>query len=245
MKRSLPLLLLSIVPAFAVDSDIIVGATYSDTNYNTMERSDTVTTTFEANLYSGDMSAQILTSYYRSDDTNMSNSGWGDTQLGIYFKTHPSLSLTLRPGFGIILPTYDSGYDNEAVDIFASLNAQYDFDEHYYAFGGLGYTIVNDKDVRNAVRYRRSSLIVGDSIEYRNTAFFTVGTGYQTHNNGYINVAYTQNQSIYAEIESFKTLSINAMMPLDSHWFVIGNYRHGLSDTTSDNEVALRVGYYF
>lgn len=245
MKRVLPLILLSVLQASASEGDIIVGATYSDINYNTMEKADTLTTTLQADLYRGDMTAQILTSYFRSDNSNIDDSGWGDTQLGLFFKTYPSSTLTLQPGFGIILPTYNTRYNNEAVDIFASIYAQYDFDKSYYLFGGLTYTMVNDKDVRDAVRYQHSSFIIGDTIQYQNTSSFTVGTAYRTYNNGYINIAYTQTESIYADVDTFKTLSLNAMMPLDHHWFVLGNYRHGLSDTTSDNEIALRIGYNF
>jgi hypothetical protein len=245
MKRVLPLILLSVLQASASEGDVIVGATYSDINYNTMEKADTLTTTLQADFYRGDMTAQILTSYFRSDNSTIDESGWGDTQLGLYFKTYPSSTLTLQPGFGIILPTFNTRYNNEAVDIFASIYAQYDFDKSYYLFGGLTYTMVNDKDVRDAVRYRRSSFIIGDTIQYQNTSSFTVGTAYRTYNNGYINIAYAQSESIYAGVESFKTLSLNGMIPLDHHWFVLGNYRHGLSDTTSDNEIALRIGYNF
>lgn len=245
MKHIVPLIFLSVVQAWAVEGDVIVGATYSDINYNTMEKTDTLTTTFQADFYSGNMSAQLLTSYFHSDDTNMSDNGWGDTQLGLYFTIYPSSSLTLQPGFGVILPTYDTRYNNEAVDIFASLYAQYDLDRYYYVFGGLTYTIVNDKDVQNVMRNRRSSYILGDTVEYQNTSSLTVGAAYKTIDNGYINLAYTQTQSIFSGVESFKTLSLNAMMPLDTRWFVLGNYRHGLSDTTSDNEFALRIGYNF
>ncbi len=212
--------------------DIIVGATYADTNYNTLEKSDTLTTTFQADMYRGNISAQILTSYFRSDETNTSDNGWNDTQLGVYFQTHPSSSLTLQPGFGIILPTYDSGYNNEAIDLFGSVHAQYDLDEHYHLFGGLTYTLINDKNIPN-------------SVQYRNTTAFTAGIGYTIPNNGFINVAYTQSQSIYTGVEAFKTLSLNGMIPLDAHWFVLGNYRYGLSDSTSDNEISVRLGYYF
>lgn len=245
MKRVLPLILLSVLQASATEGDVIVGATYSDINYNTMEKADTLTMTFQADLYRGNMTAQLLTSYYRSEETQMNDSGWGDTQLGLYFATYPSSSLTLQPGFGIILPTYDTGYDNEAVDVFGSIYAQYDLDKDYYVFGGFTYTVVNDKDAQNIMRYRRSSFIIKDSVEYQNTSSFTVGAAYKTKDNGYINIAYAQTQSIYAGVESFKTLSLNAMIPLDTRWFVLGNYRHGLSDTTSDNEFALRLGYNF
>jgi hypothetical protein len=212
--------------------DIIVGANYSDTNYNTLEKANTLTTTFQADVYRGNMSAQISTSYFRSDETNISDSGWNDTQLGLYIKMHPSSSLTLQAGSGVILPTYNSGYDNEATDLFGSINAQYDLDEHYNVFGGFTYTLVNDKSILN-------------TVEYQNTSAFTAGVGYATTNNGFINGAYTQSQSIYTGVEAFKTLSINGMIPLDKHWFVLGNYRYGLNDSTSNHEVAMRLGYYF
>lgn len=212
--------------------DIIIGANYSDTNYNTLEKADTLTTTLQADIYRGNISAQISTSYFRSDETNSSDSGFNDTQLGLYMKTNLSSSLTLQPGFGVILPTYNSGYNNEAIDLFGSINAQYDLNEHTHVFGGLTYTLVNDKNVP-------------DRVQYQNTTAFTAGIGYTVPNNGFINVAYAQSQSIYTGVEAFKTLSLNGMVPLDAHWFVLGNYRYGLSDSTSDNEIALRLGYYF
>lgn len=212
--------------------DIILGATYADTNYNTLEKANTLTTTFQADVYHGNISAQISSSYYRSDETNSSDNGWNDTQLGLYIKMKPFTSLTLQPGVGVILPTYKSGYNNEAIDIFGSINAQYDLDEHYHVFGGLTYTLVNDKNIRN-------------TVQYRNTTALTAGIGYATVNNGFVNVAYTQSQSIYTEVEAFKTLSLNGMIPLDKHWFILGNYRYGLNDSTSDNEVSMRLGYYF
>lgn len=245
MKRILPLMCLCLFQASAAESDVMIGTTYSDTNYNTMEKSDTFTTTLQADFFQGDMSAQILTSYFRSDDTYVSDNGWGDTELGFYYKTYPSSALTLQPGFGVILPTYKSGYNNEAIDIFGSINAKYDFDKHYYVFGGFTYTVVNDKDVQDATHYHHSSYIVGDSIQYHNTSSYNIGTGYKINTNGYVSIEYAQIQSIYADVESFKILSLNARMPVDTHWFLIGNYRYGLSDTASDNEIALRVGYYF
>lgn len=229
-----------------IGSDIIIGGVYSDTNYNTLEKADTFTTTFQADVYYGDMSAQILTSYFRSDGTGTNDDGWNDTQLGVYLKTYPSAALTLQPGFGIILPTYNSGDNSEAIDVFGSLNAQYDLDKHYNIFGGLTYTVVNDKDGRRIVRDKNSHAIISDTpIQYQNTTAFMAGIGYAADNNGFINIAYTQSQSIYTGVEAFKTLSLNGMLPLDNHWFVLGNYRYGLSDSTSDNEIAVRLGYYF
>ena len=245
MKRVLPFVFLSAIQAFGVESDVIVGATYSDINYNTMAKADTLTTTFQGDLYSGNMSAQILTSYFRSNDNNISDSGWGDTQLGLYYTTSPSPSLTLQPGFGIILPTFNTGYNNEAIDLFGSIYAQYDLEKNYYVFGSFTYTVVNDKDIQNVTRYRNSSFILGNTIHYQNTSSLTAGAAYKTFNNGYINIAYAQTQSIYAGVDAFKTLSLNAMTHLDSRWFVIGNYRYGISDTASDNEIAVRVGYNF
>lgn len=218
MKRILPLMCLCLIQASAFESDVMIGTTYSDTNYNTMEKSDTFTTTLQADVYKGDMSAQILTSYFRSDDSNVNDNGWGDTELGFYYKIHPSASLTLQPGFGVILPTYKSGYNNEAIDIFGSINAKYEFDKYYYVFGGFTYTLVNDKDVQDATQYHHSSYIVGDSIQYHNTSSFNVGTGYKINNNGYISVEYAQIQSIYTDVESFKILSLNGR----SHLMLIG-----------------------
>lgn len=210
--------------------DIIVGAGYSDTNYNTLEKTDTLTTTFQADMYRGNLFAQILTSYYRSDESN--DQGWNDTQTGVYFKSNIAPALNIQVGGGLILPTFKTGYNNEAIDLFGSLYAKYDLDESFNLFGGYTYTLVNDKSIPNIV-------------QYHNTHSFTAGAGYSTHHNGFANIAYEEFESIYVGLETFKTLSLNGMLPIDEHWFLLGNYRYGLSDSASDNEVILRVGYYF
>jgi len=267
MKRILFLLLLSSVCLFAIDSDldgvsdgsdrcpntpfgdladdfgctkktlytdtaydIILGIGYADTNYNTLEKTNTLTTTLQADMYRGNLSAQILTSYYRSDESG--DKGWNDTQAGVYFKSNIAPALNIQVGGGLILPTFKTGYDNEAVDVFGSLYAKYDLDESYNLFGGYTYTFVNDKPIANVV-------------QYHDTNSFTVGAGYSTHHSGFINIAYEKFESIYVGVETFKTLSLNGMVPIDSNWFILGNYRYGLSDSASDNEVILRVGYYF
>lgn len=224
--------------------DLIVGINYADTNYNTLEKADTLTTTFQADMYRGDLFAQILTSYFHSVETNTTDSGWNDTQMGVYIKSHPASNLTLQSGLGIILPTYDSGYGNEAVDIFGAINLQYDINEHYHLFGGLTYTMVNDTDIQDALQDGNTSS-VSSTVQYRNTTAFTAGVGYATLHNGFVNIAYSQSDSIYVGVSPFKTLSLNSMLPLDDHWFVLGNYRYGLSESTSDHEIAVRLGYYF
>jgi hypothetical protein len=105
-------------------------------------------------------------------------------------------------------------------------------DESFNLFGGYTYTFVNDKPI-------------GNVVQYHDTNSFTVGAGYSSHHSGFINIAYEKFESIYVGVETFKTLSLNGMIPIDSNWFILSNYRYGLSDSASDNEVILRVGYYF
>ncbi|MGZ5207924.1 MAG: DUF3187 domain-containing protein [Sulfuricurvum sp.] len=212
--------------------DIIMGYNYASSNYNTLEDTKTSSATLQADIYHGNLSAQLLASYFTSADSSTSDSGWNDTQLSLFYAFKPTSSLMIQAGLGIILPTYSTGYNNEATDYSGSLFARYLATSNINLFGGYNYTLINDTDIPGVA-------------SYQNTHAFYGGVGYVSSKIGSINLSYANSQSIYSEVDPIETLSVGTIIPLDSHWFVLGDYRYGLSDSASDHEAALRVGYTF
>ncbi len=210
--------------------DIIMGLNLSSMNANTLENAKTSNTTFQGDVYHGNFSAQLLASYFKSKDSTYRDKGWNDTQLNLFYLFNPTKELMIQTGVGVIFPTYSTGYSNEAADYMASLSLQYSLDKNINLFGGYSYTMVNDDDV-------------GNLLNYQNTNAFYAGVRYLDNKNKSLSVSYTNTQSIYSGVNPIETLSFGAMIPLNLHWFVLGDYRYGLS--ASDHEAALRIGYAF
>jgi hypothetical protein len=212
--------------------DIIMGLNLSSMNANTLENTKTSNATLQADIYHGNFSAQFLTSYFKSQDSTYSDSGWNDSQINLFYLFKPTTEFMFQAGVGVIAPTYSTGYSNEAADYLASLSLQYSLDKNIHLFGGYSYTMVNDNDVENL-------------LNYQNTNAFYAGIRYIGSKNKSISASYTNSQSIYSGVKPIETLSVGVMLPLDSHWFLLGDYRYGISDSASDHEAALRVGYTF
>jgi len=212
--------------------DIIMGYNYASSNPNTLEDTKTSSTTLQADFYHGNFSGQIQASYYKSTGSSYNTQGANDTQLALYYSLKPLTTLTIQAGAGIILPTYETGYNNEASDYLGSLSLKYSPTNNIDFFGGYTHTMINDDNIPNLV-------------DYQDTDAFYAGIGYMSANNASLHLSYTNAQSIYVGVENIETLSCGMMIPLDSHWFILGDYRYGLSSSASDNEIALRIGYAF
>lgn len=211
--------------------DIIFGIDLSQTNYDTMEKTDLVTETLQADYYYKNFSLQAATSYHNSDSDTYSDSGLGDSFLAAYYKITPTNELDIRLGLGVILPTYDTDLNNNNADYTASLNFSYMFDD-MNLFGGYSHTIINDDDVNNVA-------------VYQDTDAYSLGLGFYPAKQLYISGAYNSSESIYAGVEDIETLSLYAFYNIDQHWFASFTYSLGVSDTASDNSISLRLGYYF
>jgi len=212
--------------------DIIMGYNYASSNPNTLENAKTSSATFQADLYRGSFSAQIQSSYYQSDGSSTNEQGWNDTQLSLFYAFKPTDFLMIQTGAGIIFPTYSTGYNNEAADYVGSVALAYSLNQNISLFGGYSYTMVNDDNIPNVV-------------DYQDTNAFYTGIRYMDTKNNSVNLSYTNAQSIYAGVDAIETVSCGVMVPLNTHWFVLGDYRYGLSDSASDHEAALRLGYVF
>lgn len=212
--------------------DIILGTGYSQINYASQEKADTTTQTFQADYYNGNLMAQISGSYFQSSSPGFTESGLGDTLAALYVKSTFQNDITVQTGVGILLPTYNSGYHNEAIDYQGSIGLQYDLNERSDLFGGYSYTVINDTDIPTMV-------------QYQNTHSFYLGAGYSLNDKTRLSTSYGQSKSMYVGTEIIKTASASLFYQLTSHWFTMLDYRYGLSDSASQHDGSVRLGYYF
>jgi hypothetical protein len=212
--------------------DIILGAGYSQINYASQEKANTTTQTIQADYYNGNIWAQVTGSYFNSSSPSFKQSGLGDTLIAIYYKSLFENGITIQTGVGVLLPTYNSGYYNEAVDYQGSINVHYDLNDRYNLFGGYSYTLVGDKDVPS-------------TLLYQNTQAFYAGAGYTLSDKATISSTYAQSQSMYVGTQTIKTASASLFYQLSTHWFTMLDYRYGLSDSASDQDGSVRIGYSF
>ncbi len=227
--------------------DVIMGVSYSQMDPTTQEKTDTLATSIQADYYYKSLSLQITTAYFNSE-SSVSSSGLTDTFVGAYYQLNPVNALSLRIGGGLLLPTYDAGYDNNNIDYTASASISYLLEE-VNLFGSYSYTMINDTDA-NYLDVNGNPV----SISYQNTSSFNAGLGFYPTNRLYLSGAYNQSQSIYnkivtdtgsSSVEPLETASAYLFYTIDKHWFTTAGYAYGLSDSASDHYLGLRLGYYF
>ena len=224
--------------------DIIAGVSLSQFNENTLSAldpndTDTLTTTLQVDYYYKNFSFQASTSYFDSQSRNDSDSGQNDSFIGAYYQLYPASSLSLQLGGGLLLPTYDTGYDNNNLDYTASASLSY-LVQNTNLFGGYSYTLINDDDFSYLDSDKKTV-----TVRYRNTNAFNAGIGFYPTEKLYTSIAYTRSDSIYQNVEAIETASAYLFYTIDKHWFATLNYAYGLSDSASDHYGAFRLGYYF
>ncbi len=227
--------------------DVILGASYSQIDPTTQEKTDTLAASIQADYYYKSFSLQVSTAYFNSE-SSVSSSGQTDTFIGAYYQFNPLDALSFRLGGGLFLPTYDAGYGNNNTDYMAVANVSYLF-SNINLFGSYSYTMINDTDAS----YLDSNGNPVD-ISYQDTSGFNLGIGFYPTDRLYISAAYNQSDSIYNTIvtdqgtntvEPLETASAYLFYTIDKHWFTTLSYAYGLSDSASDNFLAARIGYYF
>jgi hypothetical protein len=215
--------------------DIIYGLNFYQTNYTTLEEADSISQSIQLDYYYHKFSLQLNTSYYNSDSKTYDNSGMNDTFIGAYYTFDSLKNTSIRLGGGLILPTYDTEFNNNNTDYVGSVNVSHTVKD-INLFGGYSYTIINDDNVR---------LGGASSIQYQNTNAISFGAGIYLNDKFYTSLAYSSSDSMYKNVEDIQTASFYAFYTIDSNWFTTFNYAYGLSDSASDNALSLRVGYYF
>ena len=216
--------------------DVIVGMSYSGADYNQLSRSDTATTSLQADYYYKDLSLQAAASYYYSQESDggTATKGFYDTFLGASYGIAMTESLKLYGGLGVLLPTYETTLNNNETDYKASVSVSYTF-KKINLFGGYSYTFVGDRDV----------VVSSISYKYQDTHSFNGGAGIYASSDLYLSLSYFESDSIYADYARIKSASLYGYYTIDKNWFTTLSYARGLSDTATDNYASLRLGYYF
>ena len=220
--------------------DVIVGASYSESDYLTLNTTDTLSSTLQIDYYYKNFSLQASTSYFKTDGDSFSDSGLYDSFIGAAYQFKPVKNLSLRVGIGALLPTYDTSLNNNNTDYTASLNVSYNISK-FNLFGGYTYTLINDDDVS----FVDVNGTVTSSANYQNTSAYSLGAGYYMTNKIYLSGSYNSSDSIYQGVEEIQTASVYGYYSIDEHWFSTCSYAYGLSDSASTNYVSLRLGYFF
>lgn len=208
--------------------DVIAGIGSSQLNYANNVKEETLTTTLQADYYNQNFSAQVIASHFTSDG----DSGLNDTLIAGYYQLPISEAVHLKLGVGVLLPTYETGYNNEAADYGASAGVSYQLDGQTALIGGYSYTLVNDTDVSGV-------------LAYQNTRAWYAGANILMNERLSLGGAYHYGDSIYTNVEAIKKLSAYGLYRFDKHWFGNAGYAYGLSDSASDHAFDLRLGYYF
>lgn len=219
--------------------DIIVGASYSDSDYQTLSQTKTIASSVQVDYYYKNFSLQASTSYFSTKGSGYQDRGIYDSFIGGAYQFDIVEALSIRIGAGAIIPTYKTSLNNNNTDYVGSLNFSYTLN-NFNIFGGYSYIMVNDEDI--TIIYNTNSV---QNIVYQNTNAFSAGLGYYLTEKLYINGAFNSSNSIYATSEDIRTVSAYLYYTIDEHWFSTFSYARGLSETASKNYISLRLGYFF
>lgn len=219
--------------------DFIVGVSYSDSDYNTLNATDTLATSLQVDYYYKQFSLQASTSYFKTDGGEYSDSGLYDSFLGASYRLNAIDKLSISMSAGLILPTYDTELDNNNMDYTASVNLSYLIDD-MNIFGGYSLSLINDDDVDWV-----DSDGNNQSTKYQNTNALNAGLGYYLSNKLYMSASYSMSDSIYSGVEDIETVNIYGYYSIDKDRFFTASYSNGLSDSASDNYLSLRLGFLF
>ena len=214
--------------------DIIFGLNFSQADYTTMEKTDTISQSLQIDYFYKNFSIELSSSYYDSQSVTYNNRGINDSFIGAYYKIKLNSDVKLRFGMGAIIPTYESEFDNNSADYTSSLNISYLLND-INLFGGYSFTLINDDDV------------VTDTITilYQNSNSFNIGAGFYPTSKLYISALYSSSDSIYKDIATIETASSYLFYTINTSWFTTLSYAYGISDSASDNYASIRLGYYF
>jgi len=218
--------------------DFIIGASYSESDYKTLNQTDTLSSSLQFDYYYKNFSLQLATSYFSTAGGDYSDSGFNDTFISTFYNLTPLDSLLVRVGFGLVLPTYEAAFENNNLDYSAQLSLSYQF-ESVNLFASYLYTIINDDDFS----YLDNNST--ESVSYQNTSAMSLGLGYYINDSFYLSSAYNTSNSIYTTIEDIETLSLYGYYSINQEYFTTLSYAYGLSDSASKHYLSLRLGYLF
>ena len=210
--------------------NIIVGLSYSDSDYRILKATDTLATSFQIDYYYKQFSFQVSTSFFTTDGSGYSDSGLYDSFLGASYMLGKIDNVSVSLSAGVILPTYDTELNNNNIDYTTSVNLSYAL-KNMNIFAGYTLTLINDDDV--------------GEITYQDTNAFSGGIGYYLNKKLYMSASYNLSNSIYNEVEDIETATVYGYYSIDKDRFTTLSYSHGLSDSASDTYISVRFGFIF
>jgi hypothetical protein len=225
------------IPQKIAHYDLLVGVSYAQSDYHSLNQTDTTSVTLSFDYYYKQLSFLVSTSYFYTQSSSYSSSGLYDTFTGVYYNFYPQENFNISLGGGVILPTYNSVYGNNSADYSVSLNFSYMYSA-LNLFGGYIYTLINDSDVVDTDT-------TTTDLYYQNTNSINIGLGYYVNDALYSSISYNQTDSIYADIETIRSVMLYGTYSIDSNYFTTFSFDYGLSDSASDYVLSLRIGYYY
>jgi len=219
--------------------DIIIGVNYSNSDYRSLNATDTLASSLQVDYYYKQFSLQASTSFFKTEGSGYSDSGLYDSFLGASYRLNPINNLSISLSAGALLPTYDTELKNNNTDYTASVNLSYTLD-NFNIFGGYSYSLINDYDMLVTLENGSSY-----SVIYQNTNAFSGGLGYYLSSNLYVSASYSMSDSIYVGVDDIETATVYGYYSINKDIFTTLSYSYGLSDAASDDYISLRLGFLF
>ena len=219
--------------------DIIIGVNYSNSDYRSLNATDTLASSLQVDYYYKQFSLQASTSFFKTEGSGYSDSGLYDSFLGASYRLNPINNLSISLSAGALLPTYDTELKNNNTDYTASVNLSYTLD-NFNIFGGYSYSLINDYDMLVTLENGNSY-----SVIYQNTNAFSGGLGYYLSSNLYVSASYSMSDSIYVGVDDIETATVYGYYSINKDIFTTLSYSYGLSDAASDDYISLRLGFLF
>ncbi len=219
--------------------DIIIGVNYSNSDYRSLNATDTLASSLQVDYYYKQFSLQASTSFFKTEGSGYSDSGLYDSFLGASYRLNPINNLSISLSAGALLPTYDTELKNNNTDYTASVNLSYTLD-NFNIFGGYSYSLINDYDMLVTMEDGSSYTVI-----YQNTNAFSGGLGYYLSSNLYVSASYSMSDSIYVGVDDIETATVYGYYSINKDMFTTLSYSYGLSDAASDDYISLRLGFLF
>lgn len=179
--------------------------------------------TLELDYYYQNISLQLSSSYYNFKNTTLNENGINDTNLNFFYKFYPKENFMLTVATGISFPTYYNS-DNKT-DYSTSITGYYYLEDLSFSTG-FGYKIIGDTNSSNVF-------------------FYNINTGYTWNSKYYYSIGYYVSESIYNGIENFKSIALYNHYSINKKLFTILSLSKGLSNTSLDESIGVKLGYYW
>ncbi len=214
--------------------DIIIGVDYTKSDYKTLNTTNTFSTTVQADYFYKNWTFGAISSYFFTSSDEYSNNALYDTTVYGSYQYNSLENFIVYVSGGIILPTYNTPWNNNNTDLFGSVSIKYTYQSFDVSLCST-YTYIADDDV------------VTDQIElsYQDSYSYTAGVGFYADAVTYLSTKYRYSTSIYKGVEPLQTLYLYGYHTFSSEYFATLLYGYGLSDSASDMSFSIAVGYLF